>query len=36
MRFYRSLGYEPIGEIKDAIIEGASEYIFRKKRPSTS
>jgi ribosomal protein S18 acetylase RimI-like enzyme len=32
IRFYRSLGYEFVGEIKDAIVEGFSEYIFRKKR----
>ncbi|MEM3961472.1 MAG: GNAT family N-acetyltransferase [Sulfolobales archaeon] len=32
IRFYRSLGYEVVGEIRDAIIEGESEYIMRKKR----
>lgn len=32
IRFYKSLGYEIIGEIKDAIIDGESEYIMRKRR----
>jgi len=32
IRFYRTLGYEPVGEIRDAIVDGLSEYIFRKRR----
>jgi ribosomal protein S18 acetylase RimI-like enzyme len=32
IRFYRTLGYEPIGEIRDAIVDGLSEYIFHKRR----
>jgi len=32
IRFYKALGYEPIGEIKDAIIKGESEIIMRKRR----
>jgi ribosomal protein S18 acetylase RimI-like enzyme len=31
-RFYRTLGYEPVGEIRDAVVDGLSEYIFRKRR----
>ncbi|MGC9148150.1 MAG: GNAT family N-acetyltransferase [Sulfolobales archaeon] len=32
IRFYKSLGYELVGEIRDAIISGESEYIFRKRK----
>jgi len=32
IRFYRTLGYEPVGEIRDAVADGLSEYIFRKRR----
>lgn len=36
MKFYRSLGYEVVGEIRDAIIEGELEFIMRKRRGSLS
>jgi len=32
IRFYRSMGYEVVGEIRDAIVEGESELIMRKRR----
>ncbi|MEM1610132.1 MAG: GNAT family N-acetyltransferase [Sulfolobales archaeon] len=32
VKFYRSLGYEIVGEIRDAIIEDESEFIMRKRR----
>lgn len=32
-RFYASQGYEAVGEISDAVIEGESEIIMRKRRP---
>jgi ribosomal protein S18 acetylase RimI-like enzyme len=32
-RFYRSRGYEVVGEIRDALVRGESEIIMRKRRP---
>ena len=29
-RFYRSLGYETIGELKDFVVRGHSEILLRK------